>query len=520
MKKRIFSILTFLILMFFVGGFSVLANTGTIMQNGYLYYNYENDTVGIQATQASNGYPSFFYKYSDQGVYICTTGLNTSAAIGGSCPAGSINGNIGLAYLVNEYSGQKGGVTSMSADQYKNYYWLELATLYYLGNYQPTSDSNFMTNIYSTKVLTNNKTFEVTQNEARNYQARYEKDIQLSLSSTNLEFNLGDDGYLYSQKVYITDVNSNIDFIDIHVDDKKFTKINSEDANGRYFQLKVLKEEVAGNNLRVTVSVTGSHEYYIANYYDCTSSYQDLISTQTTLQFREKTVTATGELSATKLVIRKTDEKGNLLSGAKIKVENEDKTYSKEFNTTDEEIVIEDLEYGIYKITELDCPEGYVISNKPQDVTLSEENLSITVTIKNNLTRVEISKINSVDSNLLSGAVLQIQDKDGNVVKDKSGKEYEWTSSDQVYVVEGLLPGIYYLVEKSAPEGYELNSQKIEFVVDDETEVVKVEMKNNIEVKVPDTLSSKSTLLIAISMFDIALGIGILTYVKKNKYQE
>ena len=45
-------------------------------------------------------------------------------------------------------------------------------------------------------------------------------------------------------------------------------------------------------------------------------------------------------------------------------------------------------------------------------------------------------------------------------------------------------------------------------------------MKNELQVDVPDTLSSRSTLLIAISMFDIALGIGILTYVKKNKVEE
>ena len=45
-------------------------------------------------------------------------------------------------------------------------------------------------------------------------------------------------------------------------------------------------------------------------------------------------------------------------------------------------------------------------------------------------------------------------------------------------------------------------------------------MKNNIEVKVPDTLSSRSVLLITISMFDIFLGIGIMTYVKKSKTKE
>ena len=40
------------------------------------------------------------------------------------------------------------------------------------------------------------------------------------------------------------------------------------------------------------------------------------------------------------------------------------------------------------------------------------------------------------------------------------------------------------------------------------------------ELQVPDTLSSRSVLLIVISMFDIALGIGIINYVKKNKIEE
>ena len=39
-------------------------------------------------------------------------------------------------------------------------------------------------------------------------------------------------------------------------------------------------------------------------------------------------------------------------------------------------------------------------------------------------------------------------------------------------------------------------------------------------VSVPNTLSSRSALLMAISMFDIALGIGIINYVKKNQIQE
>ena len=80
--------------------------------------------------------------------------------------------------------------------------------------------------------------------------------------------------------------------------------------------------------------------------------------------------------------------------------------------------------------------------------------------------------------------------------------------------------GTYYLVETSSPEGFELNSNKIEFTVNGTDEIIEVIMENQLEVKVPDTLSSRSTLLLAIAMFDIALGIGIVTYVKKNKVEE
>ena len=60
----------------------------------------------------------------------------------------------------------------------------------------------------------------------------------------------------------------------------------------------------------------------------------------------------------------------------------------------------------------------------------------------------------------------------------------------------------------------------VEFKVKSNGDVTKVEMKNELIVEVPNTLSARSTLLIAISMFDIALGIGIITYVKKNKVEE
>ena len=131
----------------------------------------------------------------------------------------------------------------------------------------------------------------------------------------------------------------------------------------------------------------------------------------------------------------------------------------------------------------------------------------------NNLNQVEIRKINANDGSLLEGATLQIQTEDGSVID-------EWKTTNKPYVVEGLEKGTYYLVEISAPEGFELNKEKIKFVIDDTTELELVVMENDLEVEVPDTLSSRSALLIVIAMFDIALGIGILTYVKNRKVEE
>ena len=40
------------------------------------------------------------------------------------------------------------------------------------------------------------------------------------------------------------------------------------------------------------------------------------------------------------------------------------------------------------------------------------------------------------------------------------------------------------------------------------------------EFEVPNTLGASSSLLITIAMFDIALGIGAIIYVKKNRVEE
>lgn len=163
------------------------------------------------------------------------------------------------------------------------------------------------------------------------------------------------------------------------------------------------------------------------------------------------------------------------------------------------------------------CGEGYqTLTPLTLDSVTKEANKELSGTITLNQ-KVIIHKVDS-ENKPLSGAKLQVQDETGKTL-------YEWESTDTPYVIEGLSTGTYYLIETQAPKGYVLNTNRKEFVVSTLNETIEVLLeneleKNELEVEVPDTLSSKSAFLLTIAMLDIALGIGIITYVKKNKIKE
>lgn len=80
-----------------------------------------------------------------------------------------------------------------------------------------------------------------------------------------------------------------------------------------------------------------------------------------------------------------------------------------------------------------------------------------TVIMKDDVTKVEISKKDITNNNELPGAKLEIKDKDGNTI-------HEWTSSDKPHYIEKLPAGDYTLVETTAPNGY-LKAEDVPFTV-------------------------------------------------------
>ena len=240
------------------------------------------------------------------------------------------------------------------------------------------------------------------------------------------------------------------------------------------------------------------------------------------ITFSKKDATGKNELPGATLHVLDKDKKS--MSCTILKDGKEQKLDKCTWVSGTKSVEIVGLKAGKYYLKETIAPNRYVLSEELVSFEVKEDKEVTNVEMTNKLNKVVISKINAFTKKELPGATLEIQNEKGEIVKycleQEKNPECKWVSTEEPFVIEGLPNGTYYLVETIAPKGFVLNKEKVKFTVDGKTAISYVQMENELEVEVPDTLSSRSVLLVAISMFDIALGIGIISYVKKNKYQE
>ena len=173
----------------------------------------------------------------------------------------------------------------------------------------------------------------------------------------------------------------------------------------------------------------------------------------------------------TKLEIGKYDEISNeLLAGAKLHLENADGRVVQEWTSKKETYRINNLTPGTYTLVEDEAPIGY-LKSEPITFELKATGDVQVISMYDDYTKLEISKLDKVSNKLLAGAKLHLEDANGNIVA-------EWVSGKTSYVIEKLVPGIYTLVEDEAPKGY-LKSEPVTFELKATTDVQTISMEDD-----------------------------------------
>ena len=233
----------------------------------------------------------------------------------------------------------------------------------------------------------------------------------------------------------------------------------------------------------------------------------------------EQEVTIGDERQEVAITVEKQDaENGAVVAGAVFGI------YNKEDITADGKVIVAadtllqemtsdekgqagctlDLPLGSYYVKELKAPAGYVSSNEVLNFDASYQGQDVETVVlkavkKNQPTTVEITKSDITTGTELDGASLKVLDKDGNVVD-------EWTSvKDAPHMIKRLVAGeTYTLREEFAPYGY-LKATDVEFTVEDNSDVQKVEMKDEVPTGLL-IINKKGEFLDKVTLLDNAKG--------------
>lgn len=171
----------------------------------------------------------------------------------------------------------------------------------------------------------------------------------------------------------------------------------------------------------------------------------------------------------TTLIINKVDINGEHLSGATMQLVDSNGNVYAEWVSDGTEKIFKKIPIGTYTLIELNAPNGYVVADKMTiDVVETTEIQEYTMT--NDHTKVIINKVDE-KGNYLAGAILQLIDKNGNVIE-------EWTTTENGKLFEKLsIDETYYIKELYAPDGY-IRTKNFEFVVENTASTIQHNVVN------------------------------------------
>lgn len=217
------------------------------------------------------------------------------------------------------------------------------------------------------------------------------------------------------------------------------------------------------------------------------------------------------------------------LKGAKFNiVYASNNTFTGEINdlgkyTTDEngQIILENLNDGWYKITEIEAPAGYEIKDPSSQEVYIKAGTGKTVTFENTpLSGIVIKKVDADTGEVLQGAKFRLRYLSG--ISGTGGTvigEYE-TSAQGTVVITGLKAGTYIVGETKAPDGYIIDdAPETVYITGNEQSVIEVEFENKKDSGlIIKKLDSKTNKPLAGAKFKITTSSGTVAGTDNGEY--
>ena len=180
--------------------------------------------------------------------------------------------------------------------------------------------------------------------------------------------------------------------------------------------------------------------------------------------------------------------------------------------------IIENLFLGKYYLLEIESAGGNVIDTTKYVFDLEYKDqytaiISKELELENHLPKgtLEFIKTDFSTSETLPNTTIEIYTENDELVF--SGI----TDENGMIVIEELPIGKYYILETNAPDGYEINTEKMYFEITEDGQIVKSTMTNELIVVVPNTESNEIPVLKIIAYATIITGIGLIIYEASKK---
>ena len=175
--------------------------------------------------------------------------------------------------------------------------------------------------------------------------------------------------------------------------------------------------------------------------------------------------------------VAKLDSESNrMVAGAVLELRDTNGDFVREITTkADERVVFTDIPYGSYTLKEKTAPAHYYKSQESIGIVITNRtDMVIERNIKNDpLKTIRISKLDSEKNTRVAGAVIDVYDQNRELVK-------EITTTNSYVDIPDLYYGKYYIVEKTAPEGYNKTDREQEITIDRNSPLI-IEVRVNNE---------------------------------------